>query len=98
MARMSERWRVRPGTRVNLDGIDPASTAGAPGGRDRTLAALPALQEELAGLQDRPAAGRRRALLVVLQALDPGRKDGTNRHAVSGVNPHGARVASFLVA
>ena len=95
MARMPERWRVRPGTRVELDGIDPASTAGAPGGKDQTLAALPALQVELAVLQDRLAAEHRQSLLVVLQALDAGGKDGTIRHVFSGVNPQGVRVASF---
>ena len=97
MARMPERWRVRPGAKVDLDGIDPASTAGAPGGRDTTLAALPALQKEMAGLQDRLAAERRQSLLVVLQALDAGGKDGTVHHVFGGVNPQGVRVASFKV-
>jgi len=97
MARMPERWRVQPGTKVKLDDIDPASTAGAPGGKDRTLAALPPLQEELAGLQDRLAAERRQSLLLVLQALDAGGKDGTIHHVFSGVNPQGVRVVSFKV-
>ncbi len=37
----------------------------------------------------------RRSLLVVLQGLDAAGKDGTIKHVFSGVNPQGARVASF---
>src|SRR2546430_16790509 len=87
MARMPERWRVQPGTKVKLDDIDPASTAGAPGGKDQTLAALPPLQEELAGLQDPLAAERRQALLLVLQALAAGGQDRTLHHLVRGGTP-----------
>jgi PPK2 family polyphosphate:nucleotide phosphotransferase len=37
----------------------------------------------------------RRALLVVLQAMDAGGKDGTIRHVTAGLNPQGCRVTSF---
>ncbi|HEU5002288.1 MAG TPA: polyphosphate kinase 2 family protein [Actinomycetota bacterium] len=92
---MLERWRVQPGTNVDLEAVDPASTPGAPGGKEATLAALPALTVELADLQDRLAAEARRSLLVVLQAPDAGGKDGTIRHVFHGVNPQGTRVHSF---
>jgi PPK2 family polyphosphate:nucleotide phosphotransferase len=36
-------------------------------------------------------------MLVCLQALDAGGKDGTIRHVMSGVNPQGVRVSSFKV-
>ena len=36
-------------------------------------------------------------MLVVLQALDAGGKDGTIRHVMSGVNPQGVDVHSFKV-
>ena len=36
-------------------------------------------------------------MLVVLQALDAGGKDGTIRHVMSGVNPQGVAVHSFKV-
>ena len=35
------------------------------------------------------------ALLVVIQAMDAGGKDGTIKHVMSGVNPQGVQVASF---
>ena len=92
---MPERWRVKPEKRVKLDEIDPASTEGAPGGRNETLATLQVFHTELEGLQDRLWAEHRRSLLVVLQALDAGGKDGTIRHVFRGVNPQGTRVTSF---
>ena len=49
----------------------------------------------LARLQVVLAAAAERSLLVVLQAMDAGGKDGTIRHVMSGVNPQGVRVTSF---
>jgi PPK2 family polyphosphate:nucleotide phosphotransferase len=91
----SDRWRVKPGHHVDLAAFDPDSTSGAPGGRADTDAALPALHDELADLQDRLWAEATRSLLVVLQAMDAGGKDGTISHVFQGVNPQGTRVASF---
>jgi PPK2 family polyphosphate:nucleotide phosphotransferase len=42
-------------------------------------------------------ADKRYGLLIVLQALDAGGKDGTIRHVMSGVNPQGCQVTSFKV-
>jgi PPK2 family polyphosphate:nucleotide phosphotransferase len=92
---MPERWRIKPGQAVPLDDIDPASTSGAPGDRETTEATLPALHVELGRLQDRLWAENRRSLLVVLQAMDAGGKDGTIKHVFQGVNPQATRVTSF---
>ena len=94
-APMPDGWRVQPGSTVHLADIDPASTPGAPGGREATEAALPALHQELGALQDRLWAEGRRSLLVVLQAMDAGGKDGTIKHVFAGVNPQATRVTSF---
>jgi polyphosphate kinase 2 (PPK2 family) len=51
--------------------------------------------ELLAEYQDRLAAQDTYGVLVVLQALDAGGKDGTIRHVMSGVNPQGVVVHSF---
>jgi len=92
-----ERWVVHPGHRLDLGSVDPSSTPGAPGDRATTEAALSALIAQLAALQDRLWAEARRSLLVVLQAIDAGGKDGTIKHVFRGVNPQGTRVASFKV-
>ena len=51
--------------------------------------------KHLAGLQRVLAANASHAVLVVIQAMDAGGKDGTIRHVMSGVNPQGVRVSSF---
>jgi PPK2 family polyphosphate:nucleotide phosphotransferase len=90
------RWSVRAGHAVDLRGIDPASTAGAPGDRVTTDAALDVLHEQLFALQDRLRADEdQRSLLVVLQGLDTSGKDGTIRHVFRGVNPQATRVTAF---
>jgi len=53
--------------------------------------------ELLAEYQSRLAAQDTYGLLVVLQALDAGGKDGTIKHVMSGVNPQGVTVHSFKV-
>jgi PPK2 family polyphosphate:nucleotide phosphotransferase len=51
----------------------------------------------LAEYQARLAAESTRGVLVSLQSLDAGGKDGTIRHVMSGVNPQGVHVSSFKV-
>jgi PPK2 family polyphosphate:nucleotide phosphotransferase len=92
---VTEAWRVHPGQKVSLESFDPGSTAGAPGDRQATEAALPDMQSRLEELQGRLYAEGRRSLLVVLQGLDAAGKDGTVKHVFTGINPQGARVASF---
>lgn len=96
---LSESWRVTPGNGVDLSQIDPASTPDAPAEGDKaaTRSAADALRSELAGLQERLYAEGRRSLLVVLQAIDAGGKDGTIKHVFGGLNPSSCRVASFGV-
>src|SRR2546430_4086306 len=75
--------RVRPGTRVRLDHIDPADT----GKHTDEAAAHAKLGRDiahLAKLQDVLYAERRHAVLVVLQGMDTSGKDGTVKHVMSG--------------
>jgi PPK2 family polyphosphate:nucleotide phosphotransferase len=94
---LSRRWLVPPGRPVRLAAIEPDSTAGAPGGgdRDETAGASAELNGQLADLQERLWAEGTRALLVVLQAMDTGGKDGTIKRVFGGVNPQGVRVVGF---
>jgi PPK2 family polyphosphate:nucleotide phosphotransferase len=91
----SERWRVRPGEAFALAAVDPASTEGAPGDKAATKDALHELRERLHDLQHRLWAEDERSVLVVLQAIDAGGKDGTIKHVFRGVNPQGCKVVSF---
>lgn len=46
-------------------------------------------------LQDRLYAEGKESLLVILQAMDAGGKDGAIKHVMSGVNPQGVKVVNF---
>src|SRR5688572_14702397 len=89
-----DRWRVEPGAGTHLAGIDTRSTEGT-SGKDEATASFEGLSERLAALQERLWAEHARSLLVVLQAIDAGGKDGTVKHLFRGLNPAGARVVSF---
>jgi PPK2 family polyphosphate:nucleotide phosphotransferase len=65
--------------------------------RDWAEEALGKERARLAGLQKRLYGERSRSLLIVLQAIDTGGKDGTIRNVLKGVNPQGCAVTSFKV-
>jgi len=93
---LSKRFIVKPSEKVKLSKHDPDDTAGL---KDKHHAKerLDANIERLAELQHLLYAENKHALLVVLQAMDAGGKDGTIRHVMSGINPQGCRVTSFKV-
>lgn len=90
------RWRVPPGTALDLRAWPTDSTEGAPSDdKEEVEATFPVLWERMHELQERLYAESEQALLVVLQAMDAGGKDGTIEHVFRGMNPQGVRVASF---
>ena len=89
--------RVAPGSRPDLGTIDPHGTPGFDGDKDAAKARLKELRDELADFQERLWAESRQSLLIVLQALDAGGKDGLIRNVVSAFNPQGVRVTGFGV-
>src|SRR5665213_1029771 len=93
--RMKEPWRVSAGHRVVLSAYDATSTRGGPATKPEADTALPLLQQRLFDLQDRLSAEATRAVLVVLQGMDASGKDGTLRHAFTGLNPQATPVAAF---
>ena len=95
MAEHVKRWRVDGSKAVHLHDVDTRSRDGAPGGKHHTRTATEPLVERLAEMQNRLWAEQQRSLLLVLQAMDAGGKDGTIRKVFTGVNPQGVRVASF---
>ncbi len=91
-----DEYRVKPGSKVDLSDIDTRSTPfWDPEDKDEGKALLPELNERLESLQELLWAEHRNRVLVVLQAMDAGGKDGTIRHVFEGVNPSGVRVAAF---
>jgi PPK2 family polyphosphate:nucleotide phosphotransferase len=87
--------RLRPGATVNLaDDFDPGDT-GEVTGKKQGKKLLKKAVKAISDYQRRLAAEERDGVLVVIQALDAGGKDGTIRHVLSGVNPAGVAVQSF---
>jgi len=97
IAKLIEPLRVAPGSKVRLEkDFDPAYRADYVRKKDsREL--LNTGVTMLADYQTRLAAEATRGVLVVLQGIDAGGKDGTIRHVMSGVNPQGVHVSSFKV-
>lgn len=89
----TNRYRVPPATKFRLHDCDPADTwkFNKPDAAHRLARNVTRLAE----LQVRLYAENQRAVLIVLQAMDAGGKDGTIRHVLSGINPQGCRVTSF---
>ncbi|WP_329057144.1 polyphosphate kinase 2 family protein [Streptomyces sp. NBC_01453] len=88
--------RVKPGSKVRLDrDFDPRYKAGLK--KREGVELLRTGVSLLAEYQERLAAQDTYGVLLCLQALDAGGKDGTIRHVMSGVNPQGVRVSSFKV-
>jgi PPK2 family polyphosphate:nucleotide phosphotransferase len=97
LAKFIEPLRVEPGSKVKLaKDFDPGYRASFLKKKEGA-AILQAGGDVLAEYQARLAAQDTWGVLVCLQALDAGGKDGTIRHVMSGVNPQGVRVSSFKV-
>jgi PPK2 family polyphosphate:nucleotide phosphotransferase len=90
-----KQYLVKPDTKVKLSKIDPSDTGDFKGGKEAALAEFEKLNGKLETLQELLFAEHKHKVLIVLQAMDAGGKDGTIRHVFEGVNPAGVRVASF---
>jgi len=86
---------VQPGTKLRLGKRDPSDTSGFDGEEARAVELSEKLDEKLDRLQAKLFAEHKHMVLVVLQAMDTGGKDGAIRRIFRGVNPSGVRVAHF---
>lgn len=91
-----DEFRVKPGVKLDLGNLDASSTGGEDG-KDAALEELEDLGKRLAELQELMYAECERSLLIVLQAMDAGGKDGTVNHVISSMNPQGVTVYPFKV-
>jgi PPK2 family polyphosphate:nucleotide phosphotransferase len=89
-----KKFLVEPGSRVRLAKIDP----GFKDQHESHETAIPELNKNaarIANLQYLLYADGSRSLLIVLQALDAGGKDGVVRHVLGAMNPQGTSVVGF---
>lgn len=95
--------RVKPDSKLDLSQVDPSSTPewkdvdgdDDVSNKDAGKAKILELNERLEALQELLYAEGRHRVLVVIQAMDAGGKDGTIKHVFEGVNPSGVRAPSF---
>lgn len=92
-----KRYLVKPGTDIDLSKWNPNEKGDVKGGKEDGLAEVEKLNTKLEELQEVLYAEHKHKVLVVLQAMDTGGKDGAIRRVFDGVNPQGVRVASFKV-
>src|SRR5262245_60546489 len=88
-----KRYRIKPGSKVDLARHDPGETPEA--NKVDTEKVFADLNGRLELLQERLWAEHRHKVLVVLQGMDTSGKDGVIRKVFEGVNPLGVRVAAF---
>lgn len=91
-----ERYWVKPGTRLDLSVIDSREKTLFDGGSKSDFEPQFAeLQDQLQDLQKMLYAQNKHRILVVMQAMDTGGKDGCIKHVFSHIDPQGIHVRSF---
>jgi len=91
-----EKYLVKPGSKIDLDKIDSDDRdLFGDGGKEESWPAFDVLQEELKYLQKLLYAQNKHRVLVVIQAMDTGGKDGCIKHVFSRIDPQGIHVRSF---
>jgi PPK2 family polyphosphate:nucleotide phosphotransferase len=87
-------YRVHSGEPFRLADVDPNASESYKSKKD-IEAELERQRTRLQNLQERLFAEQQRSLLIVLQAMDTGGKDGTIKNVFQGINPQGCQVWSF---
>jgi PPK2 family polyphosphate:nucleotide phosphotransferase len=84
---------VQPGKDISLAEIDSNEKAG----HSKSAAAkkIEALREQLYKLQEALFAEHERSLLIVVQAMDTGGKDGAIKNLCHGLDPNGVQLTNF---
>ncbi len=88
---------IEPGTQVKLTEYDPSLNGGLSKRDAEVIARRDQAISRMSRLQEALYAEARQSLLIVLQAMDTGGKDGTIKHTMRGLNPQGVQVHSFKV-
>jgi PPK2 family polyphosphate:nucleotide phosphotransferase len=92
---LRDLFRVKPGSRIRLAGIDPSDSHGYT--KETAKPELEKGLDRLTDLQDRLWAEAKHPVLVVLQGIDAAGKDGSIKHVMGAFNPMGCSVTSFKV-
>lgn len=89
-------YRVKEGSKFRLQDIDPGTKELCPdGGKNNSLKLFDELRDRIQGQQKVLYAENKQRVLVIIQAMDTGGKDGCVKHVFSRVDPQGIHVAAF---
>jgi PPK2 family polyphosphate:nucleotide phosphotransferase len=86
---------LTPGSKLDLEAFDASDTSGFKKGEARASELSKEIDRKLDALQVRLYAEHKHKVLIVLQAMDTGGKDGAIRRIFEGMNPSGVSVAHF---
>jgi len=90
-------FQVVKNKKIKLSQIDANNCGKWVGKKKQAKERFKNLVKKLDELQERLYAENKHKVLLVLQAVDSGGKDGTIRAVFEGVNPQGVRIANFKV-
>lgn len=90
----TKRYLVEPGRKVSLGDIKTSQTSGVKSKKE-AASLLEQNTQRMRELEYLLYAEGRQALLIILQAMDAGGKDGTVKHVMGPLNPQSCRVTSF---
>jgi PPK2 family polyphosphate:nucleotide phosphotransferase len=93
MSDIKEKFIVKSNTKLHIKDCDPNYTAGFKSKDASKL--LDENIDKLKKLQYLLYAENKHSILIILQAMDAGGKDGTIRHVMGPLNPQGVKVTSF---
>ncbi len=92
---MAHPFLVKPDTKVKLSDHDPDERGGLKKGDPEVKQRLRDSRRMMSECQERMYAEGKQSLLIVLQAMDAGGKDGTINHVMRGLNPQACQIRSF---
>jgi len=90
----TDRFRVRPGQKIDLRRCDSSDTDPFDD-KKKARETLEKDLERMSALQARLYAQDRWSLLLIFQAMDAAGKDSAIKHVMTGVNPQGTQVYAF---
>ncbi|MEG0333112.1 MAG: NUDIX domain-containing protein [Akkermansia sp.] len=89
------KYLVTPGKKLNLKDFASDDRSLYQGTKEDSLIEFDNLRNELQELQKKLFANNKHKLLIILQAMDAGGKDGCVKHVFSRIDPQGLRVVPF---
>ncbi len=94
MINYNEKFRVKPGSKVDLNKVD-ANYKDKYESKKHAMSDIKANNKKIGNLQYLMYAEGKQSLLIVLQGRDAAGKDGTVNHVLASMNPQGCNVTGF---